>query len=120
MAKDVTKEFERKAVTRGDRFATKRNGALPPKKRVIKPPEGGWKPHTYYAVWVAWFVGNPIHKSIFYTGFLQSGEGKYGGFEGEPAGYNQIWNPTGDGPRSIDKVHFLEVIAEIPSMAEEP
>ena len=43
-------------------------------------PRGGWKSHTYYVVDVAFNVNNPIHRKIFYTGFID--------IDGNPQGYN--------------------------------
>ncbi len=37
---------------------------------LIVPPEGGWKPRTYYIIDVAYSGTNPIHKSIMYSSFL--------------------------------------------------
>lgn len=36
----------------------------------IKPPIGGWREKTYYAVDVAFARNNPIHRKVFYTGYL--------------------------------------------------
>ena len=79
---------------------------LPPRERTIIAPEGGWEPRTYYVVEVASRPTNPIHRAIFYSGFLN---------KGEPAGYNAIWNATyevGD-QYPISKCHYLKVIAQI-------
>jgi hypothetical protein len=94
--------------------------SLPPKTKLILPPVGGWKERTYYAVVVAWFVGNPLHRAIFYTGFL-NGRGVRGDKtlpEKWPGGYNEIWSPMYDTQRCISTVHFLRVIAEIPQCSD--
>lgn len=77
---------------------------LPPDQRTIIPPEGGWKPSTYYIVEVAFNRNNPIHRSIFYSGFLNNGS---------PAGYNSIWNPSYDEQHDIDTVHYMKAIKEV-------
>lgn len=95
---------------------------LPPCKRTIIPPPNGWKPRTYYTVEVAWTEHNVIHKAVFYTGFLN-------GPNGEPGGYNQIWNPTYDRPVhynnlrqnhsyefGLERVHYLKAVCELPSL----
>jgi hypothetical protein len=76
---------------------------LPIKKAII-PPTNGWKPQSYYKVKVALNANNPIHESIFYSGFLH---------EGEPAGYNQVWNPTYDRTFPIHEIFYLKVIGEL-------
>lgn len=84
----------------------RRRCGLPPLTRTIDVPEGGWKELAFYLVLVSYRPSNPIHKAIFYTGFLNDPEGG-------PGGYNQVWNPTNDAPhwfRSIDQVHFLKVV----------
>lgn len=51
--------------------------------RTIIPPKDGWKEQTYYIVDVAFSPDNVIHRTIFYTGFLNGNM--------EPAGYNAFW-----------------------------
>lgn len=72
-------------------------------KGVIAP-EGGWKERTYYAVDVSYSSGNPIHRSVFYTGFLNNGV---------PCGYNQIWNPTSEETHTLWEVYYLKVAREL-------
>jgi len=44
------------------------------------PPEGGWEARTWYLVDVSVKYGNPVHKSLLYTGFLSKGRpGSYSG-----------------------------------------
>ncbi len=56
------------------------------KKQEILPPEGGWLEHTWYVVNVSFRAGNPIHRSLFFSGFLNGGKpadkipGGYSGF----------------------------------------
>jgi hypothetical protein len=83
-------------------------GSLPPGgEKGIHLPEGGWEERSYYVVDVSFHYGNPIHRSIFYTGFLN-------GKDGGPGGYNQVMNPTYDSPVvGIDKVHHMKVLRKI-------
>lgn len=76
-----------------------------PTEKGIFPPEGGWKPHTYYAVDVAFRISNPVHRSLLYSGFLDD--------TGNPAGYGQIINPSYDHSEPIGKAYFVRVIAEL-------
>ncbi len=82
-------------------------------EKTILPPEGGWKERTYYVVDVAYQPTNIIHKSIFYTGFLN-------GQKSTPGGYNQIWNPTSDEKTTYLDAYYLKFISEIPDMKEQP
>lgn len=86
--------------------------AMPPEERTVKPPRGDWRERTYYVVRVSFNKGNPIHEAIFYTGFL-NGPG------GGPGAYNQAWNPAWDEETPdarLDKLHYLEAVAEIPGI----
>jgi len=81
---------------------------MPPAKRTIIAPEGGWKRQAYYAVEVSVSRTNPVHRAIFYTGFLN------GNNEGtEPGGYNAIWNPIYEQPMKIGFIHYLKVVGQI-------
>jgi hypothetical protein len=73
-------------------------------KKAIIPPTNGWKPQSYYKVKVSLNANNPIHESIFYSGFLH---------EGEPAGYSQVWNPTYDNAIPTEGIFHMEVICEL-------
>jgi hypothetical protein len=76
---------------------------LPTKAEIIAPSDG-WKSKTYYKVMIAFNEHNPIHESIFYSGFLH---------EGEPASYNQVWNPIYDRAFPIHEIFYLKVIGEL-------
>lgn len=67
------------------------------------PLKGKWKEQTYYVVEVAYSSTNPIHRSIFYSGFL-NGKG------GKPGGYNCVLSPTVDGKPSIGEYYYLKVV----------
>jgi hypothetical protein len=68
----------------------------------IIPPENGWKQKTYYVVDVSFFKGNPVHRRIFYSGFLE---------DDTPGAYNQFF--CSDNRRTINDIYYLKVIEEI-------
>lgn len=84
---------------------------LPPAERTIIGPKEGWAPETYYVVEVSVGKSNPIHKAIFFSGFLNGGEG-------QPGGYNQIWNPTSE-PQYFSTIHYLRVVEKL-QVEEDP
>lgn len=71
-------------------------------KRCVIPPPGGWNPNTYYIVDVAFNSSNPIHRAIFYTGFLSKG--------GHPQGYNSF--VTSDNAE-ISDAYYVKALAEL-------
>lgn len=89
---------------------------LPPAERTLIPPDGGWKKSTYYAVEVAFTKTNCVHRSVFYSGFLN-------GVDGGPGGYNALMNPTYDRMYDDDpwrRVHYLKVLRELGGKDLEP
>lgn len=78
---------------------------LPPQKLTIKPPEGGWKPHTFYRVRVSYRTGNPIHDAILGIGFVNQ--------DGTPGNYSEIWNNCYDGASLFSDAHYVEVVQEL-------
>ena len=76
---------------------------MPPKEKTIIPPEGGWKPKTYYAVHVAVEHSNPVWGAIFYSGFLDDTE------PNQPGGYASVW--TGGSDRiPYSRLHYLKTL----------
>lgn len=69
------------------------------KKQYIYPPKGGWKQNAYYIVDVAFSINNPIHRRIFYTGFLN---------DGQPAGYNHFDSDYEDGQLTISDATYVK------------
>ena len=69
------------------------------KKGTVIEPEGGWLERRYYIVYAAFSAFNPIHRYIFFTGFLDS--------SGRPNGYNQFFG----GENSISDTYYLEAIS---------
>ena len=81
-------------------------------KTEVHAPEGGWKPRTWYLVDVSYFVGNPVHRSLFFTGFLQ---------DGKPCGYNCLIPLHGihdEWPKEWTEVRYLKAIREVISEDE--
>ena len=74
------------------------------KKGTVVPPVNGWKEGTYYVVKVAFGSGNVIHKSLFYSGFLQ---------DGKPCGYNCLLSPVYDTKYKLTQTYYLEVVEEL-------
>lgn len=84
-------------------------------KQKIFPPEGGWKQCTWYLVEVSYNQHNPVHKDLFYSGFLSvlvadSVKEVY------PGGYNFL--PAQRTSKEIHEVYYLKVIREVVSEAE--
>lgn len=72
-------------------------------KKTVIPPSGGWKENTYYIVDVAFSANNPIHRKIFYTGFLNSA--------GNPCGYNKFG--FCEDKLELKDAYFVRVIREL-------
>ena len=71
-------------------------------ERTIITLEGGWEEREYYLVDVAFSEFNVIHRTIFYTGFLNNRV---------PAGYNQFWFQ--EDIMNLSKAYFVKAIAKI-------
>jgi hypothetical protein len=71
----------------------------------IISPKDGWKEECFYVVEVKVSRHNLLHKSLFYSGFLDS--------IGVPAGYNQVINPTYEYPIELQEIYYLKVIEEL-------
>lgn len=84
---------------------------MPPKEKSISAPKGGWKEQAYYIVEASFASTNPIHRYIFFTGFLNGGKWKPGVEKpqlGIPGGYNQFLNIE-DGATIKDAYYLLPV-----------
>ena len=84
-------------------------------KQLIKP-RGGWKERTWYLVDVEYFKGNPRHRSLFFSGFL-NGEGK------TPGGYSGLVGTGGyvddhSGPGAWRDVRYLRFVRRLFSEEE--
>ncbi|HLD90731.1 MAG TPA: hypothetical protein VI911_06940 [Patescibacteria group bacterium] len=68
-------------------------------------PEEGWKEKTYYVVEVAFSENNPVHRGIFYSGFLH---------KAQPGGYNAFaMFVESERSLKITDAYFIKVIREI-------
>jgi hypothetical protein len=77
---------------------------LPPRKEIIEPKQG-WHENSYYAVEASFSANNPMHRYIFYTGFLN---GKGGG----PGAYNMFMDFTNVEERlTISDVYYLRPLS---------
>ena len=75
--------------------------------QTIIPPQDGWQERTLYLVDVSYNEGNPIHRALFYSGFLD---------RGWPNGYNgvsQVLPNTSDADFDYDihEVYYLKVVS---------
>jgi len=73
-------------------------------KGTIILPEGGLKPSTTYIVEVAFSPTNIIHRTLFYTGFLN-------GKHNTPGGYNEFLRT--EDHLEYHNAYFLEFIAAV-------
>ena len=74
------------------------------RSNTIIPPDGGWKPQTYYHVEISSGPSNPIHGGIFYSGFLDE--------RGNPAGYNELLHPWDEHP-SCQELYYIKALSPI-------
>lgn len=69
-------------------------------------PVGGWKEQTVYLVDVSYNASNPIHRCLFYTGFLN-------GPDGGPGGYARLLPPVGDIEYPDKSPYYMRVVSEV-------
>lgn len=83
------------------------------RRGTVVPPSDGWEAHSWYLVEVAFTAGNPIHRSLFFTGFLN---GKYK----TPGGYNQLvpLNTPGGENSEIHHTFYIKAIRKLFSSEE--
>jgi hypothetical protein len=81
----------------------------------VIPPVEDWTAQTMYLVEVAYNANNPIHRALFYSGFLDT--------NGKPGNYNGVipvipcgteYEPTPE----IDQIFYLKVIKIIATKDE--
>ncbi|WP_417585399.1 hypothetical protein [Pelagibacterium sp.] len=82
---------------------------MPPDERTIIAPDGGWEESSWYQVEVAFRQGNPVHKALLYTGFLNGIRSDRK--KGSPGGYHILVNPSWDRNCFISDLHYLKPIA---------
>jgi len=80
---------------------------LPPAERTILKPPGGWVEHGYYIVEASFNVHNPIHRYIYFVGFLNGQKDEDG--QRLPGGYNEVLKVEG-GHNSIEYLWYLRPI----------
>ena len=72
------------------------------KKQIIYPPKEGWMEQAWYLVEMSMGPNNPVHRNLFYTGFLN---------DGKPAGYNHFAGNTIIGEEySISDVYYMKAV----------
>jgi hypothetical protein len=77
---------------------------MPPKEKTIIPPTEGWTENTWYLAEVAYNPYNPIHRTLFYSGFLNS---RTNG----PGGYNCLIACNGGSEsKNIYDAHYLKIL----------
>ncbi len=78
------------------------------KNRLVIPPKGGWKESTWYIAEVSFAIGNPIHKSLLYSGFLT-------GKDKEPGGYSALvaYTTPYDGTSHLSDATYIKVLREL-------
>ena len=69
-----------------------------------------WKSETWYLVDVSYRKTNPIHRALFFTGFLN--------IDGKPGGYNMIISHSYQNHFGYSDIYYLKVIREIVSSGE--
>jgi hypothetical protein len=72
------------------------------KKRLIIPPAEGWKSRAYYIIEVAYSAYNPIHRCMYFSGFLS---------RGEPNGYSGVM--SSDNETSQAEFWYMRVLYQI-------
>ncbi len=79
------------------------------KKKIqfIEGPVNGWEPHCLYLVEVSYNATNPIHRALFFSGFLDD--------TGYPANYNGVMQRTPythetEMAVSIQEIYYLCVV----------
>ena len=72
--------------------------------------DGVLKPSTHYIVDVAYSSTNVIHRSIFYTGFLND--------KGVPSSYNGIFS-QGSQEKRFSDIYYMKIVSEITEINED-
>jgi hypothetical protein len=79
------------------------------KKQIIVAPEKGWEDHTWYLVEVAYHKNNPVHRDLFYSGFIDK-------INKIPSDCNFL--PGYGYLRRIEDTYYLKVIRKVVSADE--
>lgn len=81
-----------------------------PKQTVI-PPKKGWEEHTLYLVDISFNEQNPIHRGLFFSGFL-NGPGK------TPGGYAKVLTPIEGTSHELGSMRYLKVVKKLATEKE--
>jgi len=79
-----------------------------PKSQTIIPPENGWKQRTLYLADVSFNEHNPIHRTVFFSGFLN-------GPKNTPGGYANVLSPITGESHPVQAVYYLKIVRELAS-----
>lgn len=85
-------------------------------KRQINKPQDDWESQTWYIVDVAFNKNNPIHRSLFYSGFL-NGIDPQGNACNSPGGYNKVVAGSYNGI-PIHDVYYMKIVKKIGNIEE--
>lgn len=80
-----------------------------PKCKSIRPPEGGWRAHHWYVVHVSYRSVNPVHKALFYTGFVSGGV---------PSGYNKLVSGSYERDYQFSEAYYLRAVQDLGPLLE--
>jgi len=69
-----------------------------------------WKSETWYLIDVSYNKNNPVHRALFFTGFLNE--------DGMPGSYNMIISHSYQNHFGYSDIYYLKVIREIVSSGE--
>lgn len=73
---------------------------------TIVEPHNGWEASSHYVTLVSFSENNPIHTSIFFTGFLDA--------KGNPGMYNGFPRYGAYGAQlSLQNIYFMKVLRKI-------
>ncbi len=89
-------------------------------KQYIFPPIEGWEKETWYLVEISFKDTNPVHQSLFYSGYLNGGDYDFKTNEFLnlfPGSYNMIINPSYEYAADLKDVYFLRVIKKLISLS---
>lgn len=81
-----------------------------PVPKMIVPPVEGWEENTWYLVEVSYRSQNPIHRALFYSGFLNGQPEGTAPWPGSYSGIIPANYVSYDPPTPINRIHYLKAI----------
>lgn len=85
---------------------------LPPGPGLyMQPGRPDWMENTVYEVLVSMRANNPVHKALFFSGFLQLRREGGSKRNAQPGGYNRFILPYQDS--SFSDVYYMQVIRPV-------